>query len=96
MEQNGEIIASAMAGYDGHRGWVYYLAVATPFRRQGIARRLMQACEERLIAIGCPKIQLMGRKDNEEVIEFYENLGYADASVATLGKRLIQDTSTSL
>lgn len=91
VEADGVVIATAMGGNDGHRGWVYYLAVSKRFRGQGIARRLMGDLEEKLIAVGCPKIQLMVRKDNSDVLHFYRQLGYEDASVVTLGKRLIPD-----
>ena len=90
-ELDGEIIASAMAGYDGHRGSVYYLAVSPDHQRRGHARALMAEVERRLEAIGCPKINLMVRRDNTGVLGFYRRLGYDEQSVAVLGRRLIED-----
>jgi ribosomal protein S18 acetylase RimI-like enzyme len=90
-ELDGEIVASAMAGYDGHRGSVYYLAVSPDHQRRGHARALMAEVERRLEAIGCPKINLMVRRDNTGVLGFYRRLGYDEQSVAVLGRRLIED-----
>ena len=90
-ELDGEIVASAMAGYDGHRGSVYYLAVSPGHQRCGHARAVMAEVERRLEAIGCPKLNLMVRHDNGAAIGFYERLGYETAAVVTLGGRLIVD-----
>lgn len=85
------VVGSAMVGYDGHRGWVYYLAVHPEHQRQGIGQVLMQKAEESLIALACPKIQLLVRKSNSAVVEFYEEQGYEASDVLVLGKRLIED-----
>ena len=85
------VIGSVMAGYDGHRGWVNYLAVSPTHQRRGIARQLMSRVEEELLAIGCPKINLQVRDGNDEAIGFYAALGYAVDPVVSLGKRLIPD-----
>ena len=85
------IVASVMAGYDGHRGWIYYLAVDPEYRNQGLGRHIMAAAEEKLLDIGCPKINLMIRKNNTEVIEFYEKIGYGNDEVITMSKRLMED-----
>lgn len=90
-EVNGEIIATIMAGYDGHRGWVNYLAVAPEHRAKGYGRLLMRHVEERLAAIGCPKLNLQVRASNEAVLEFYRRLGYSVEERVSLGKRLIPD-----
>lgn len=87
-EQEGVIIGSVMVGFDGHRGWVYYLAAAPESRLQGIGRRLMRAAEDWLSAIGSPKIQLMVRGDNQAARGFYDALGYEVQDVVTIGKRL--------
>jgi ribosomal protein S18 acetylase RimI-like enzyme len=87
-----EVIATAMIGFDGHRGWVYYLAVAASHRHQSIGRKLMSEAEHLLMERGCPKISLMVRSSNVSVIEFYRKLGYAQDDVVTLGRRLIHDT----
>ncbi|MCJ0762815.1 GNAT family acetyltransferase [Variovorax terrae] len=87
----GEVAATAMVGFDGHRGWVYYLAVAPGRQRLSLGRRLMQQAEQLLTARGCPKINLMVRSTNSGVIEFYRKLGYAADDAVPLGKRLIPD-----
>lgn len=89
------VVASVMAGYDGHRGWLYYLATAPERRGKGLARTLVAEAERRLHAIGCPKVQLMVRADNEAVGALYAGLGYENAEVSVLGKRLIDDLPAS-
>ncbi len=84
----GVICGSVMVGFDGHRGWVYYLAAAPDQRGQGIGRALMLAAEDWLRAAGSSKIQLMVRGDNEEARGFYAAIGYAVQDVVTIGKRL--------
>ena len=86
-----EIIGSCMAGYEGHRGWINYLAVSPRYRRQGIAAALMAEAERLLDAAGCPKINLQVRETNLEVIQFYESIGYKNDAVISLGKRLDPD-----
>jgi len=88
-----EVVASVMAGYEGHRGWINYLAVRLDCRRKGIAARLMKKVEELLLEIGCPKINLQVRAQNTEVVEFYRSLGFSVDDVVSLGKRLIDDES---
>ena len=85
------VIGSVMAGYDGHRGWLYYLASDPARRGEGIARALVAAAEERLLAMGCPKVQLMVRPDNEGARGFYDALGYEQFDIWATGKRLIAD-----
>jgi len=87
----GELVATAMAGYDGHRGWVYYFAVSPGHRRNSLGRALMQEIERLLLARGCPKVNLQVRTDNAEVIEFYRRLGYSVEERVSLGRRLIPD-----
>ena len=86
---DGSVVASAMAGYDGHRGWVYYLAVEPAQRGAGHGRALMREAERLLAARGCAKLTLMVRTSNAAVIEFYRKLGYASDEVVSLGRRLI-------
>ena len=85
------IVGSVMAGYDGHRGWLYYLASASDRRGAGIGRALVAEAERLLLAMGCPKVQLMVRVGNEQVLGFYDALGYERFEVGTTGKRLIHD-----
>jgi ribosomal protein S18 acetylase RimI-like enzyme len=90
-EVQGGLMASAMFGYEGHRGWLNYLAVAPAHQRQGHAKRLMQHGEGLLLALGCPKINLQVRASNAPVLAFYQSLGYANDEVVSMGKRLIPD-----
>ncbi|HEY2733910.1 MAG TPA: GNAT family acetyltransferase [Polyangiales bacterium] len=88
-----QIIGSIMAGYDGHRGWINYLAVAPEHRRRGVARALMDEAELRLRALDCPKINLQVRPENAAAIRFYARLGYAEEPRIDFGKRLIDEIS---
>ena len=85
------LIATVMAGYDGHRGWVNYLAVDPEHRAKGYGRRLMREVEERLTARGCPKLNLLVRNGNDAALAFYRRLGYGPDDTVCLGKRLIPD-----
>ncbi|OWK46744.1 GNAT family acetyltransferase [Fimbriiglobus ruber] len=87
----GEIVAVTMAGYDGHRGWVYYVGVDPAHQRHGYGRAIMAEVERLLRAAGCPKINLQVRTSNAAVVAFYKSLGYAMDDVVSLGKRLEQD-----
>jgi ribosomal protein S18 acetylase RimI-like enzyme len=93
-ELDGKVIATLMAGYEGHRGWVNYLAVAPKHRRQGFGRVLMQEAEERLLALGCPKMNIQVRNSNAEALAFYRGIGYVQDEAISLGKRLIPDAPT--
>jgi ribosomal protein S18 acetylase RimI-like enzyme len=86
-----KVVASVMAGYDGHRGWVNYLAVDPGLRRSGLGRALMERVEQDLTAMGCPKLNLQVRTSNHDVLAFYARLGYARDEAVSLGKRLIPD-----
>jgi ribosomal protein S18 acetylase RimI-like enzyme len=86
---DGDALAgSVMVGFDGHRGWVYYLAVAPGRQRSGLGRKLMTAAELWLKARGCPAIRLMVRDDNLDALGFYAAIGYEVQQVATIGRRL--------
>ena len=87
----GNVIGTVMAGFDGHRGWINYLAVATEHRRRGVGKALMDAAADRLRSIGCPKINLQIRRSNMEAVEFYKALGYQEDEVVSFGFRLIAD-----
>lgn len=88
LEEAGRLAATVMVGDDGHRGWVYYLAVAPDCRKQGLGRTMMAAAEQWLRERNAPKIQLMVRDDNEDAIGFYKALGYEVQPVVTIGRRL--------
>ena len=85
------VMASIMIGYDGHRGWINYLAVDPAHRMRGHAHTLMREAERVLAAAGCPKINLQVRTSNAAVIEFYKAIGYAQDDVVSFGRRLIAD-----
>ena len=89
--EDDAVMASIMIGYDGHRGWINYLAVAPGHRQRGHARALMREAERLLAAAGCPKINLQIRTSNASVVEFYERIGYARDDVVSFGRRLIAD-----
>jgi ribosomal protein S18 acetylase RimI-like enzyme len=86
-----EIVASAMAGYDGHRGWIYYLAVAPHLQQSGYGRKIVEYIEAMLRARGCPKINLQVRTSNQRVIDFYKRIGFSQDEVLSMGKRLMPD-----
>ncbi|WP_461210425.1 GNAT family acetyltransferase [Desulfocurvus sp. DL9XJH121] len=87
----GRVAGTCMAGYDGHRGWIYYLGVLPDLRGRGLGRALVRQAEEELLAQGCPKVELMVRDSNHQAAGFYLGLGYADEPVRVLSKRLVSD-----
>jgi ribosomal protein S18 acetylase RimI-like enzyme len=88
----GQVVATVMAGYEGHRGWLNYVAVHPAHRREGLAREIVLAAEVALRTAGCPKVNLQIRSTNAGVIEFYHRIGYSKDDVVSMGKRLICDT----
>ena len=82
------VVGTVMGGYDGHRGWVYHVAVAPEHRRRGYGRRLLGEVESRLKDYGCPKVNLQVQGSNREVVGFYVGLGYAVEDRVSMGKRL--------
>jgi ribosomal protein S18 acetylase RimI-like enzyme len=91
LERDAVVVATAMAGYDGHRGWVYYVAVESALQGGGVGRSLMAEIEARLLALGCPKVNVQVRGGNEPAAAFYQRLGYAEDGATGFGKRLIPD-----
>ncbi len=89
--QGDVIVATVMAGYEGHRGWINYLAVDPSHRKQGYARQLMHEAERLLRVAECPKINLQVRAGNAEAIEFYKRIGFGIDDVVSMGKRLESD-----
>ncbi|TWT46379.1 Acetyltransferase YpeA [Thalassoglobus neptunius] len=92
-EDSGEVVGTAMGGYDGHRGWIYSLAVLPTRQRQGIGRLLIQHTEGALAQLGCPKVNLQVRSDNAEIVEFYHSLGYETEQRVSMGKRIDEGES---
>ena len=90
-EVDGDLVATVMAGYDGHRGWVNYLAVDPQQQNHGLARQLMREAERRLRDLGCPKVNLQVRTTNQAAMRFYERIGYTTDDVISFGRRLIED-----
>jgi ribosomal protein S18 acetylase RimI-like enzyme len=88
------VVATVMASYDGHRGWLNYVAVAPELQQQGLGRQMMETVEAELTRRGCPKINLQVRTSNQAVIEFYKRLGFKLDDVVSLGKRLRDDSET--
>lgn len=91
VDQGGDVVASVMIGYDGHRGSINYLAITPRLQRSGLGAELMRRAEAFLIDLGCPKVSFCVRKDNDSVLSFYDSLGYVVDDVHFLGKRLIAD-----
>ena len=88
----GRVIASVMAGYDGHRGWINYLAVHPDYRRAGLGRLMITAVESLLLDSGCPKVNLQVRRSNTAAMEFYGAIDYMEDDVVSFGKRLVSDS----
>ena len=84
----GVVVGSIMAGYDGHRGWLYAVAVLRSVQRRGLGTALVREAENRLVAIGCKKINLQLRSSNTAVAKFYQSLGYAVEERVSMGKRI--------
>jgi ribosomal protein S18 acetylase RimI-like enzyme len=91
LEEDGELAGSVMVGYDGHRGWVNYLAVTPGRQGSGRGRLLMAEAERRLAALGCPKVNLQVRASNRAAVEFYRRIGYELDDVVSMGRRLAAD-----
>jgi ribosomal protein S18 acetylase RimI-like enzyme len=84
----GAVAGTAMAGYDGHRGWVYYVVVKPAWQRRGIGTALMARAESGLEQLGCGKVNLQVRAGNEGAVAFYRRLGYEVEERVSMGKRL--------
>ncbi|HYA10670.1 MAG TPA: GNAT family acetyltransferase [Thermoplasmata archaeon] len=89
------LVASLMAGYEGHRGWLNYLAVDPGYQRRGLARLLVAEAERLLRDAGCPKVSLQVRVSNTGAMEFYRRVGYTVDEVVSMGKRLESDMPTA-
>ena len=89
--KKGQVVGTVMGGYEGHRGWINYLAVEPKLQKSGIGRLLMDKIEIPLQKMGCPKINLQVRESNSGVAAFYERIGYSRDRVISYGKRLVHD-----
>jgi ribosomal protein S18 acetylase RimI-like enzyme len=92
-EVNGVLVGTAMVGFDGHRGWLYYVAVSPSLQRQGVGSALTRAGEEWLSSRGAHKVQLMVRRGNDDPRLFYSELGYAPSDVTVFAKWLTPDAT---
>jgi ribosomal protein S18 acetylase RimI-like enzyme len=90
-ELDGTVVSSAMAGYDGHRGWVYYLAVHPEHQGRGLGTAILREAEQRLTALGCPKVTMQVRPGNDAQLARAAAWGYQPDEATGLGKRLIED-----
>lgn len=90
-EEDGRVVGTAMAGYDGHRGWLYYFAVDPALQGGGRGSALLAEVERLLLELGCPKLNVQVREGNDALIDRYERWGYSADGAAGLGKRLISD-----
>ena len=88
MERDGQLVATATAAMDGHRGWIYYVAVAPEYQRQGLGRRIIEYAESWLMSAGVPKVLLLVRDTNSAVADFYEALGYVREPCFVMGRWL--------
>jgi ribosomal protein S18 acetylase RimI-like enzyme len=88
---NMRVVATVMGGYEGHRGWINYLAIDPDYQSRGFGEKLMLIVEERLRELGCPKINLQIRAGNAGAVKFYKRLGYSCEEVISMGKRLEED-----
>jgi ribosomal protein S18 acetylase RimI-like enzyme len=88
VADDGGVVGTVMGGYDGHRGWVYAVAVSPRQRRRGIGSALMQRLVAALAERGCLKVNLQVRAWNTEAIPFYESLGFRVEEIISMGKRL--------
>ena len=95
-DEDGALVGTAMAGYDGHRGWLYSVAVMPDSRRLGVGTRLVRHAESALAAMGCLKLNLQVLADKPDVLGFYERLGYRADAVVSLGKRLTARESEAI
>src|SRR5262249_46240531 len=87
-ENEGQIVGTVLAGYDGHRGWLYAVAVSPRVRRRGVGTALIRHAETSLVAMGCTKVNLQVRATNAGVVAFYQKLGFAVEERVSMGKRL--------
>ena len=92
-EIDGQVVSTCMVGYEGHRGWINYLAVRPDLQGKGFGRQIMEHAEKILMDADCPKINLQIRSTNRGVMRFYEGLGYRQDPVVSMGKRLEPDLS---
>lgn len=90
---DSRLIATVMGGYDGHRGWINYLAVHPDFQGNGYGQEIMNSVETGLREMGCPKINLQIRTVNDRIASFYQKLGFTNDHVVSMGKRLEADHS---
>ena len=92
----GNVVATVMGGYEGHRGWINYLAVSPEIRQKGVGQQMVEEVEAKLRKLGCPKINIQIRSSNKSVIEFYGKVGFSVDDVISMGKRLVDDQKSNI
>ena len=92
----GMVVATVMGGYEGHRGWINYLAVSPEIRQKGVGQQMVEEVEAKLRKLGCPKINVQIRSSNKSVIEFYGKVGFSVDDVISMGKRLVDDQKSNI
>ena len=92
----GKVVATVMGGYEGHRGWINYLAVSPEIRQKGVGQQMVEEVEAKLRKLGCPKINVQIRSSNKGVIEFYGKVGFSVDDVISMGKRLADDQKSNI
>jgi len=92
----GMVVATVMGGYEGHRGWINYLAVSPEIRQKGVGQQMVEEVEAKLRKLGCPKINIQIRSSNKGVIEFYGKVGFSVDDVISMGKRLVDDQKSNI
>ena len=92
----GKVVATVMGGYEGHRGWINYLAVSPEIRQKGVGQQMVEEVEAKLRKLGCPKINIQVRSSNKGVIEFYGKVGFSVDDVISMGKRLVDDQKSNI
>ena len=92
----GRVVATVMGGYEGHRGWINYLAVSPEIRQKGVGQQMVEEVEAKLRKLGCPKINIQIRSSNKGVIEFYGKVGFSVDDVISMGKRLVDDQKSNI
>ena len=85
VDNQGKIVGACLVGYDGHRGWLYSVAVSPDHRRRGIGQKLIRGAMEALKSAGCTKVNLQIRATNHEVRAFYESLGFSVEERMSMG-----------
>lgn len=86
--EDGQVVGSIMVGYEGHRGWLNYVAGLPDYQKRGYGKKLIDKSIDELRKLGCLKVNVQVRRNNPSAVEFYKHLGFKDDNVVGLGMRL--------